>query len=470
MSTAEISEDCRRLIAIFGSTITQKDCCDGATSGCDDSKRITMINMNGRNFGGEMPDLNGFVELQEVNLRYNGYVGDVAVRIRLLNKLRHLDIINNCFKQAFGSATQRPTSECDAFYARIDAESAKTTTTTTTFFSTILFTSTPQSSISPPTAPSAVTITVPGAPIPNNNNPSSPTTVVVIEKQDPQQVQSTVFLNRTNSGQVTSGGEGGGKEVEMGVGIGVGIFGVVLVGVLVWVFWGWKRIGRGRGVGVEVGKVGKEVIDRRVTELERQVVRQMERCVANDEEQQRVVEPLEDEDTDRRHNGVTALRSVGVLLPLSSTATTDTTLDRTVSSSSAAGSLPRHFESRRSSDVGKSSISSSAPAGTSSRLVTPSQSAPARIPPLREFIEMTPAQLSEWLESMDVTPRIAEVLKERGVSGRMLVEADERDLERWGVDREVSRNILMYVVGVVRDEGQGAGGGERNVVGPPVYS
>ncbi|KAJ3100562.1 hypothetical protein HDU97_002143 [Phlyctochytrium planicorne] len=70
----------------------------------------------------------------------------------------------------------------------------------------------------------------------------------------------------------------------------------------------------------------------------------------------------------------------------------------------------------------------------------------------------TPDQVSDWLESMDVSPRVASILKGNAVTGYQLLLVTDEKLVQLGIDHERSRQIIL--VGLERLRG----GNSQNVI------
>ncbi|KAJ3100558.1 hypothetical protein HDU97_002139 [Phlyctochytrium planicorne] len=93
---------------------------------------------------------------------------------------------------------------------------------------------------------------------------------------------------------------------------------------------------------------------------------------------------------------------------------------------------------------------------------------------ISEASSWTPDQVSQWLESVDVSPRLAVILKEHGVTGyQLLVMTEERMLEM-GIELPLSRRMVMEAVEMLRAGSSGAGasnsGAERSApAAPPQY-
>ncbi|KAJ3095666.1 hypothetical protein HDU97_006615 [Phlyctochytrium planicorne] len=73
-----------------------------------------------------------------------------------------------------------------------------------------------------------------------------------------------------------------------------------------------------------------------------------------------------------------------------------------------------------------------------------------RLPSVDELGSWNPRRTADWLESMDVNPRLTALLFERGVGGRELLMLDDEALQSIGVSQVVSREIVLHVVGLVR--------------------
>ncbi|KAJ3099837.1 hypothetical protein HDU97_002713, partial [Phlyctochytrium planicorne] len=107
----------------------------------------------------------------------------------------------------------------------------------------------------------------------------------------------------------------------------------------------------------------------------------------------------------------------------------------------------------------------------------PASSSQTYTPSISEASGWTPGQVSMWLESMDVSPRLAAVLRENGVTGYQLLLLTDQRLVGMGVESSVSREIVLHVVEVLRRSGGGdvggssAGGGigRSGTVAPPQY-
>ncbi|KAJ3100551.1 hypothetical protein HDU97_002132 [Phlyctochytrium planicorne] len=83
----------------------------------------------------------------------------------------------------------------------------------------------------------------------------------------------------------------------------------------------------------------------------------------------------------------------------------------------------------------------------------------------------TPSQVAEWLESADVSPRLAAILKEHGVTGYQLLLMSEGKLLDMGIEIQLSRRIVMEAVETLR-AGNARETGHRNISAPlpPQYA
>ncbi|KAJ3100561.1 hypothetical protein HDU97_002142 [Phlyctochytrium planicorne] len=83
----------------------------------------------------------------------------------------------------------------------------------------------------------------------------------------------------------------------------------------------------------------------------------------------------------------------------------------------------------------------------------------------------SPEQVSRWLESVDVSPRLAVILKEHGVTGYQLLLMTEERLVEMGIELAFSRKLVMEAVDLLRARAGGAGEETVAVVGaaPPQY-
>ncbi|KAJ3100555.1 hypothetical protein HDU97_002136 [Phlyctochytrium planicorne] len=92
---------------------------------------------------------------------------------------------------------------------------------------------------------------------------------------------------------------------------------------------------------------------------------------------------------------------------------------------------------------------------------------------IEEASTWSPSQVAQWLESVDVSPRLAVILKENGVTGyHLLVMTEERLLEM-GIELPLSRRMIMEAVEMLRVGNGGSGSGARDDVvvpaAPPQY-
>ncbi|KAJ3100552.1 hypothetical protein HDU97_002133 [Phlyctochytrium planicorne] len=81
----------------------------------------------------------------------------------------------------------------------------------------------------------------------------------------------------------------------------------------------------------------------------------------------------------------------------------------------------------------------------------------------------TPSQVAEWLESADVSPRLAAILKEHGVTGYQLLLMTEGKLLDMGIEIQLSRRIVMEAVETLR-AGNAGECGQISTPRPPQYS
>ncbi|KAJ3100553.1 hypothetical protein HDU97_002134 [Phlyctochytrium planicorne] len=82
----------------------------------------------------------------------------------------------------------------------------------------------------------------------------------------------------------------------------------------------------------------------------------------------------------------------------------------------------------------------------------------------------SPSQVAQWLESVDVSPRLAAILKENGVTGYQLLLLTDERLVEMGVELQLSRRIVMEAVETLRAGNAGARGHSAPPVAPPQYS
>ncbi|KAJ3100554.1 hypothetical protein HDU97_002135 [Phlyctochytrium planicorne] len=78
----------------------------------------------------------------------------------------------------------------------------------------------------------------------------------------------------------------------------------------------------------------------------------------------------------------------------------------------------------------------------------------------------SPVQVAQWLESVDVSPRLALILKEHAVTGYQLLLMTEKKLTDMGIEMLLSRKIVMEAVAMLR---AGTSGTKEEVAEPPRY-
>ncbi|KAJ3106984.1 hypothetical protein HDU97_005265 [Phlyctochytrium planicorne] len=83
------------------------------------------------------------------------------------------------------------------------------------------------------------------------------------------------------------------------------------------------------------------------------------------------------------------------------------------------------------------------------------------LPTATQVYTWTPEQVALWLESMDVSPRLTALLREKEVDGTQMLGLTDVKLVELGVEQVVTREIVLHIVGLVVTGGVGA---------PPVYS
>ncbi|KAJ3100566.1 hypothetical protein HDU97_002147 [Phlyctochytrium planicorne] len=88
---------------------------------------------------------------------------------------------------------------------------------------------------------------------------------------------------------------------------------------------------------------------------------------------------------------------------------------------------------------------------------------------LLEAAKWTPEQVADWLEAMDVSPRLSALLKENGVTGYQLLVLTNEKLMEIGVVQEVSREFVLNVVDKLRGGRAQVSGVVQNPA-PPQYS
>ncbi|KAJ3100565.1 hypothetical protein HDU97_002146 [Phlyctochytrium planicorne] len=103
----------------------------------------------------------------------------------------------------------------------------------------------------------------------------------------------------------------------------------------------------------------------------------------------------------------------------------------------------------------------------------PNESRPALGPltNLTEASKWTTQQVHQWLISMDVSSRLADILRANGVTGYHLLVITDEQLVQMGIDQLFSRQIVLGVVEQLRGGGGGSSGAmSSDAAAPPQYT
>ncbi|KAJ3106983.1 hypothetical protein HDU97_005264 [Phlyctochytrium planicorne] len=271
-----------------------------------------------------------------------------------------------------------------------------------------------------------------GAQVPTNSQPFADTTVISTN------ISQLPGNGGNNTKPVVGGGEGKqGNDVVFIVAGFLGavlVLGVTVVGVVVFLRKSGGRVrGEGKGLVVEEGVVGKKEERRegRTTVMWTQPIVLMH-------VQEEVGGGRVDEKGDfAREEDAVARES-------------EKAVDDADASSSSLN--PATLRSTDDQETKASSLFTPSPQTTS---ITSSP-----LPTATQVSKWTPDQVAIWLESMDVSPRLTALLREKGVGGVQMLGLTDAVLMELGLEQVVTREMVLHIVGLVVSGGVGA---------PPVY-